>query len=81
MLVTSLLLAFDLAAVVVAVVYAIKHPDAEWQITPSLVVMTLSTIGLGLLVDSRAFVLTAGIVATFGAGRLVHDVRQHRVNR
>lgn len=72
-----LLIAFDVFAVGVAVVLAVKLPHDPWRITPSLVVMFLLTIMLGAVGDPRSFLLTAGIAAAFGTGRVVHRLRRH----
>ncbi|MEV4734821.1 hypothetical protein [Saccharopolyspora sp. NPDC049426] len=81
MLVISLLVAFDIVVVGGAVVLAIARPDDPWRITPSVVVMLLLTILMGITTDPRAFLLTAGLVIAFGTGRVTHRLRQHRSTR
>lgn len=78
MLVTGLLVAFDIVVVCGAVFLAIARPDDPWRITPSVIVMVLLTILMGATIDPRAFLLTAGLVIAFGAGRATHRLRQRR---
>ncbi|GAA2798857.1 hypothetical protein [Saccharopolyspora taberi] len=73
-----LLIAVDLVAIGFAVFLAFKVPHDPWRITPALVVTFLFTILMGATVDPRAFLLTAGLVVSFGTGRAVHRLRQSR---